>query len=1466
MLCPSCAIENRDDATFCGECGAALSPERPCPTCARLNPADRKFCDACGERLSEAPASRTPTPAPSPALPASFAGGRYQVKRFLGEGGRKRVYLAHDTKLDSDVAIAVIKTEGLDSDSLTRIRREAQAMGRLRDHPHIVTVHDIGDEDDHPYIVSQFMAGGDLEGLLQQAESHRLPIDHAVRIANEVRQALEHAHGRGIIHRDLKPGNIWLTEDGTAKLGDFGLAMAVDRSRVTQAGMMLGTVAYMPPEQALGRAADARSDLYSLGCVLYEMVTGRPPFLGDDSVAIISQHINTAPVAPSWHNPEVPRALEALIMRLLAKDPDERPESAATVVEAMSAIMNTASTVAQRVVQEEANPLDRLAGGVFVGREKEMDELRAGLEDALSGHGRLLMLVGEPGIGKTRTSEEFATYAGLRNAQVLWGRCYEGEGAPAYWPWVQVIRSFVHDRDPATLMSEMGPGAADIAQVVSEVKERLPGLPVPPALEPEQARFRLFDSITTFLKNASRSQPVVLVLDDLHWADKPSLLLLQFLARELRGARLMVLATYRDVELRRGHPLADTLGELSREGLSQRILLRGLTEHDVARFIELTAGRKPPEALVEAVYRETEGNPFFFNEVVRLLVADGRLERPEEVKSWSVTIPQGVREVVGRRLNHLSKECNHVLTVASVIGREFGLDALERVTGIPGDRLLEVLEEAVAARVVTEVPRAAGRYSFSHALIRETLYEELGTTRRVRLHRQIGEVLEALHGDNLEPHLAELAHHFAEAVQGGDVDKAIDYASRAGERATALLAHEEAEQQYRLANQALEFQESPDDRLRCQLLLALGEAQERAGDPEKAASTLEQAMEVAESLEDGELMGAVALAYAPAMGRGPLAFTGAGAPLVERALAAQGEGDSALRGRLLAALAHSLVVLSAPMDRSVALAREAKAMGERLGDVGLRAETLNALHFILVGPQHTEERLAIASEAIKRAEEAGDKAAILGAHVSYMMDALELGDIKTVDAELETIYPMADETREPWYLLLRPFWSAMRSIMCGRLEEGEQQVMQAFNLGQRFQNPLATQGFGVQMFNIRLQQGRAPEMEPLLRRTVEQNPEITAWLPALALFLMLAGKEAEGREIYERLAADDFKVIPMDAGWLTAMQRLATIATYLNDKPRAAVIYDMLLPYRNRTIVIANAVICDGSASRPLGMLAATLEHWDEAEELFQEAIEMNRRIGARPNLARAQFEYARMLVARDAAGDRAHALQLLDEALSLFQDIGMKRDIEEALKLKLQAQGIDTTSPQTSIDAVAASVYVDKPDLRTHAAPDGTVTILFSDIEGSTAMTERLGDQRWLELLRGHNAIVRKRVAAHSGFEVKSEGDGFMLAFQSARRALECAVDIQRAFAKRNESADEPIRVRIGLHTGEAIKEGDDFFGKHVNLAARVAGQAQGGEILVSSLLKELTESAGEFAFGDGRAVSLKGLKGKHSVFQVVW
>src|SRR5439155_23169959 len=384
-LCSSCAHENPDDAAFCSGCGSALSGELVCSRCGRANALSARFCNGCGAGLSEAaPAARTPTPvrAPSPPLPSSFAGGRYLVQRFLGEGGRKKVYLAHDSKLDRDVAFAVIKTEGVDADGLARVQREAQAMGRLGDHQHIVTVFDTGEDTStgsgraEPFIVSQYMAGGDLATVLRQREDHKLPIEAAVRVAEQVCSGLEHAHARGIVHRDLKPGNIWFDSPGVAKIGDFGLAGALDRSRLTMAGMRGGTASYMPPEQAMGGETTYASDLYALGCVLYEMVTGRPPFVGDDTVAVISQHVNTAPVSPTWHNPDCPPGLETLILRMLEKGPKKRPASATEVREALASVGRGSTPAPQPAASEapQAEPANPIYRRTFVGREQELKQ------------------------------------------------------------------------------------------------------------------------------------------------------------------------------------------------------------------------------------------------------------------------------------------------------------------------------------------------------------------------------------------------------------------------------------------------------------------------------------------------------------------------------------------------------------------------------------------------------------------------------------------------------------------------------------------------------------------------------------------------------------------------------------------------------------------------------------------------------------------------------------------------------------------------------------------------------------------------------------------------------------------------------------------------------------------------------------------------------------------------------------
>ena len=516
---------------------------------------------------------------------------------------------------------------------------------------------------------------------------------------------------------------------------------------------------------------------------------------------------------------------------------------------------------------------------LFIGRQREITDLKSVLEDALSGQGRMVTLVGEPGIGKTRTAEELAAHAALRGAKVLWGRCYEDIGTPPYWPWVQAIRSYVRERDPEQLRSEMGPGAADIAEIVSEVREKLPDLEeAPPLDDPEQTRFRLFVSIAAFLKGASAAQPMVLMLDDLHWADKPSLRLLEFVAREVSEARLLLVGTYRDVELNRGDPLAQTLGELARQRLFERVLLQGMAKDELSRFLEVATGLTPPPGLVEDVHARTEGNPLFVTEVVRLLVQEGELtpERLSERKTvqhgsgqaWTVRIPEGVREVIGRRLDRLSELCNETLTVASVIGREFEMAKLDRLMDpstssgqdLSEDWLLDVLEEALSARIIEELPAAVGRYQFTHSLVQETLVEELSLTRRARLHARIAETLEALYGPEAEANAAELAHHFVQAEPVLGNERLVGYSLIAGEFAMASHGYEEATAHFQRALTAKKSQ--PMDSETAAALFGLGLAQAattvETSRAQQAWDHIQRAFEY--YVEAGDTAGAVAVA------------------------------------------------------------------------------------------------------------------------------------------------------------------------------------------------------------------------------------------------------------------------------------------------------------------------------------------------------------------------------------------------------------------------------------------------------------------------------------------------------------------------------------------------------------------------------------------------------------------------------
>jgi tetratricopeptide (TPR) repeat protein len=905
---------------------------------------------------------------------------------------------------------------------------------------------------------------------------------------------------------------------------------------------------------------------------------------------------------------------------------------------------------------------------VFVGRDREISALLGGLDDALSGNGRVFLLAGEPGIGKSRLADEITNRARERGARVDWGRCWEAGGAPAYWPWVQLLRSYFLEIDPETLSSQMGPGAANIARMLPEVGEILPDLPPPPSVDPEAARFRLFDATVTFLGNAARFQPWVLVLDDLHVADTPSLLLLQFLAGQLGDRRILVVGTYRDTELTRDHPLTSALAELVRHHATTRLHLAGLGMTDVRQFIKLTTGQTPPDSLVSEVHRETEGNPLFVGEVVRLLAAEGKLDRPEKVTSRRLGLPQGVREVIARRLSQLSEEPARVLALASVFGREFDIDALKRVSECSTQELLQIFDDPVVARVVTGVPGVPGRLRFSHALVRDALYDELPPTRRLRLHRQTGEALEALYGKDQEAHLAELAHHFFEAAPTGVAGKAIEYTRRAAERAVRLLAYEEAVRLYGMALQTPEPVGPSDERNRCELLLGLGDAQTKAGDEPGAKRTFLQAAGIARTLEDAEKLARAALGYA-----GRFVWARAGTdrhivPLLEEALAAIGAEDSPIRVRMLARLAGALRDQPSREPRGK-LSAEALEMARRIAEPATLAYALDGRCAVLLWPENPEDRVALTTELIRVADGAGDLEKVVQGRYYRLMAFLELGDILSVKGELDLIENLARELKQRPQLWLVEVTRATLALFEGRLEDAERLIPKALAVGEPAQRSDAILSQHVQSFTLARHRGNLQDVEPLVRQSVDEYSARPMFRCMLALLLAETGRPDEAQVALASLADDDFASLPLNNEWIFSMSMLAEVAELVGDAERAHVMYGLLRPYEAYNGATAD-YISTGAVSRYLGLLSSVLRRLDEADRHFDDALKMNDRMGARPWAAQTLFDHARMLLARDLPGDGERGSGLLARARDTSRELGLVGLGERVAKLTRDAVG----------------------------------------------------------------------------------------------------------------------------------------------------------------------------------------------------
>jgi eukaryotic-like serine/threonine-protein kinase len=891
--------------------------------------------------------------------------------------------------------------------------------------------------------------------------------------------------------------------------------------------------------------------------------------------------------------------------------------------------------------------------GAFVGREREMELLLAGLRDAVSGRGRLVLIGGEPGIGKTRLADEFSVLAAGDGASVLWGRCWEAGGAPAYWPWTQSIRSLLRHLDADALAGYVGDGGAHLTQVLPELRLQMPGLPEPPAASSETARFQLFDAVSGFLDRAARDRPLVLILEDLHAADVPSLLLLRFAAVEVGASRIFVLGTYRDVEVTRDHALAAALPELARTPGTTRITLSGLSGSDVARFIATIAGRDPPPELVTAVHRETEGNPLFVEEVVRLLAAEGRLADPGTIQLHRWRIPEGVREVIGRRLARLPESCRKILSLASVVGRDFSLEVLERISGTASTSLLSVLRDAVDARLVEEVQDDPGRLRFSHALVRDTLYEDLQTAERIALHGDVGQVLEELYRSDPEPHLAELAYHFFEAAPAGDVKKAVDHLIAAGQRALRLLAYEEAVRVLGMALRAM--RESPDEQLRCEVLLLLGDAQWRSGDTPESKETFLEAASIATRSDLSEHLARAALGYA---GRFPWQRAGTDRqviPLLRQALAALGPVDAPLRVRVQGRLA-GLLRDQPSLEARATLAADAVAMARRIGDPETLTYALLARWAAsLLGPDGLEESLATAEELDRLAEQVGDRDLLTNTEWIRFIAFMTAGDAWSARSQFELYGRLSEELKQPsqrWYVGIMETILALQE---GRFEEVEALIDEAYRRG-RHRHPVdADVSRLLALFMLRREQGRLTEVEEELRRAPAELPGYRSLRCMLLVLLCDSGRTDEARILFDQLAADRFMAFPKDNEWLFALTLLAEAAVALEDRDRAAVLYELLTPYEG-LVGLAASEVSVGPVARPLGILAGLLGERDAAARHLTTAIDRSQRMGARPWVAHAEHAYAALLAQSDEPAEREQAFELLTSAAAICEDIGMPR------------------------------------------------------------------------------------------------------------------------------------------------------------------------------------------------------------------
>jgi DNA-binding CsgD family transcriptional regulator/Mrp family chromosome partitioning ATPase len=896
-------------------------------------------------------------------------------------------------------------------------------------------------------------------------------------------------------------------------------------------------------------------------------------------------------------------------------------------------------------------PLRLLPAYAFAGRARELAQLRALLPRTVGEGRRAALVAGEPGSGKSRLVRELSAALAEEGTTVLYGDCDAVVGSP-YAPFATALTELVRAGGVTPpVLDGLGSSTVDLARLVPELDMRPARSKRRSSSDADAERLRLHTAVTELLVGVSTESPVLLVLEDLHWADSSTLLLVRHLVRSGAAARMLIVATFRDTEADVAAELSEALVDVYRTEGVVRIRLGGLADGELAEFIRLASGAEPTTELTETVRDLTGGNAFLVTELWRELVDEDavsvgvtgvRLVRPAS----ELGTPATVREVANQRLQRLSPSTIGLLELAAVAGADFELATIRHAEVLEEGALLDAIDEAVHAGLIVERPGRGLAYRFTHELVRRAVVGRLSASRTAELHLRVARSLERDDANPLRTaELAALAYHYAAAAPLGDLGRAVEVNLLAAESAMSALAFDEASRRFRAA---LELGlENPAER--ADVLLRLGDARHRAGDAEEALHAFREAAAIARELPDDELLARAAIGFEETCWRPAIHDAGA-RPLLEEAARALPADDSPLRARVIGGLARALTLLG-DTDGG-AQAREASiAMSRRLGDKPSLSETLAAA-FWSRGPRTNEQVNEMLLESYALARELDDLDLAGDALAWLVPSAVALCDHDAARDRLDEAAETARLLSEPFLLHVTEQYRSALELCDGHLDAAESAAMRSREWGRHLTGRDASGVYGIQMFGLRREQGRLADLAPVVR-LLGGSARDSAWRPGFIAVLAELGMVVEARRELDRLLEDGIGALRPSL-WTAALLYLTDACAMLRDESLAETLHRELVPHAGSNTMVGHLVACYGATDRYLGMNATVVGEWEQAEEYFEAALALNARLGARTWLAHTAYEYGRMLLVRDADGDRQRARTQLGVAVGLARTIGM--------------------------------------------------------------------------------------------------------------------------------------------------------------------------------------------------------------------